>query len=467
MPLVLALLFAPAQASELVSDPWIVGETIDIAITSAPASTVFAVVASASGPTANGPCPAPLQGSCFDVASPKVLGTGTTDGNGDATVAFTVPAGALGRTLYLQAAFRAQPNDNTPIVEVEGCADADGDGHCTLTDCDDNDATVFPGQIERCHDGVDNDCDAATGDLYDLQAPTCQLPLSLPDLAAFTLTSAEVVPCDLTDGSQALCHELVFAGTNPVDDGPYCPETIDDVGGIGIYEGMDPPFQVLAEPLWLEMEADGYDIVDPNGNINVLVTGAPQGDSCLEQLPADLEMVYRIPAEPVEQPQSTPIGSVEFFAAQLDGIPMNGDPPAVVGGGPAGPGGQAPNLALLPALDPCGGHLDPAGYYHAHFVAESISTVFDAFSITAVTCDRVPQTTTALIGFAKDGFPVYAAHDATTGAVPDGLDECNGRFGPTAEFPEGTYHYFALETEAPNVPGCLRGLATTVPFEVR
>jgi len=48
-------------------------------------------------------------------------------------------------------------NQNTPSpCDVDG----DGDGVDACDDCDDNDATTFPGAEERC-DGRDNDCDGA------------------------------------------------------------------------------------------------------------------------------------------------------------------------------------------------------------------------------------------------------------------------------------------------------------------
>ncbi len=53
----------------------------------------------------------------------------------------------------------------------------------------------------------------------------------------------------------------------------------------------------------------------------------------------------------------------------------------------------------------------------------------------------------ALIGFLLDGFPVY-------GPVEDGkrvsnadLDEFHGHFGPTADFPEGIYHYHVTDQD--------------------
>ena len=85
-------------------------------------------------------------------------------------------------------------------------------------------------------------------------------------LTASNVTSAAtLVDCTLSDGSSGQCYQVSF-GANPLEDGPYCPETISEVGGVGFYDGAtNPGFQALKADLWNAMEADGYDIVDADG----------------------------------------------------------------------------------------------------------------------------------------------------------------------------------------------------------
>ncbi len=236
--------------------------------------------------------------------------------------------------------------------------------------------------------------------------------------------AATLVDCTLSDGTATQCYQVSF-GANPLEDGPYCPETISEVGGLGIYDGAtNPGFQALKATLWDAMEADGYDIVDENGNVSVADPGAGGGGSnpsCLEATPDDgLTLTYLIPAVPSRLSAPDQIDMVEFIGLSLDGVPFAGNPPSVVatGGGRPGGGGN------IPAIGGCGGHIDPAGYLHWHFGAPEMNSVLDANNITDVRCTAVAQSTKDLIGFAKDGYPIYASQDAS--GLPSDLDSCGG-----------------------------------------
>lgn len=94
-----------------------------------------------------------------------------------------------------------------------GCVDADGDGVTTCDgDCADDDEDVLPGVAERCGDGVDNDCDSATPDLWDADGDgaTCAVDCDDDDSEISPLL-AEV--CD--DGKDNDCD----AATPDVFDG--------------------------------------------------------------------------------------------------------------------------------------------------------------------------------------------------------------------------------------------------------
>jgi hypothetical protein len=131
-------------------------------------------------------------------------------------------------------------------------------------------------------------------------------------------------------------------------------------------------------------------------------------------------------------------------------------------------------------------HVQPGGVYHYHGVPEGLVTKLNK------------GTAMSLIGWAADGFPIYARYGYTTATdansaikvlsssyrlktLPDAnrpatsmypmgaftqdyeyvaglgdLDECNGRTGVTPEFPNGIYHYFATDT-FPHLQRCVKG----------
>jgi hypothetical protein len=141
-------------------------------------------------------------------------------------------------------------------------------------------------------------------------------------------------------------------------------------------------------------------------------------------------------------------------------------------------------------VDDNNAHVQPTGTYHYHGMPTGILTNMNKGM--AMT----------LVGYALDGFPVYArygytdAGDATSAikvvsgsyqkkATPDpgrppvstypmgtftqdyeyvagsgDLDECNGRFGVTPEFPRGIYQYFITDTY-PFIQRCVMGTPMT------
>jgi hypothetical protein len=137
-------------------------------------------------------------------------------------------------------------------------------------------------------------------------------------------------------------------------------------------------------------------------------------------------------------------------------------------------------------VDSSNAHVQPSGEYHYHGMPEGLLGTLGK------------GTAPTLVGFAMDGSPVYARHgysvasDATspvramkgsyrtktspdasrppTSTFPMGtfqqdweyvaglgdLDECNGRFGVTPEFPCGVYHYYITDSY-PFIGRCLKG----------
>ena len=115
--------------------------------------------------------------------------------------------------------------------------------------------------------------------------------------------------------------------------------------------------------------------------------------------------------------------------------------------------GDAPSVADrggLPALDACGGHIDPSGYYHWHFGAESIQTNLDEAGAD-VTCG-VEQDPEALVGFSFDGYGIYGPEEDR--AIPSDLDECSGHVSDTAEFGESYHYHLTLRLPEPADLSC-------------
>src|SRR5207249_4978748 len=149
----------------------------------------------------------------------------------------------------------------------------------------------------------------------------------------------------------------------------------------------------------------------------------------------------------------------------------------------------SPAVAVALGIDVNRAHTQGRGMYHYHGLPTGL---FLAVRVAA------PNQSIHLLGYAADGFPIYgpegpaSADDLKSptrrlrssyrlrggqrkegpGGKFDGtfvedfeyvagggdLDECNGRTGPTPEFPGGIY-YYVLTDEFPYIPRQFRGIA--------
>lgn len=89
-------------------------------------------------------------------------------------------------------------------------------------------------------------------------------------------------------------------------------------------------------------------------------------------------------------------------------------------------GGNVPvDAGTLQSFDRAGAHPGPGNTYHYHF-----------------TGDFTGNNDANLIGFLRDGFPIYARKD-NDGTYPSNLDANGGHTGTTADFTTVIYHYHA------------------------
>ena len=151
---------------------------------------------------------------------------------------------------------------NTLLYEYTFADDLDGDGFYDYEDCDDGDATSYPGATELCEDGADNDCDLD----YDCDDVDCMY-----DLACLPACNNGLD--DDGDGWIDLDDPGCAGDPNGSDEGGYdptyeCNDSIDNDGD-GWTDANDPECGDAMGSEFFPWEVDCSDGIDDDGDGDV------------------------------------------------------------------------------------------------------------------------------------------------------------------------------------------------------
>ncbi|MFC5583808.1 YHYH protein [Nitratireductor kimnyeongensis] len=268
------------------------------------------------------------------------------------------------------------------------------------------------------------------------------------------VTPGEIVDCTLENGDTAECARYVvkYLPEN-LEIGPFCPATTDDKGGIWHWDGDKAGLYRIDGDFLRMLDAQGYTFFNEDGEVysfDIRTEGPTEANECIQgSVDTDVEMTVLIPTNPVMADEPTSLGTVAKVGIGMDGVPIFADAPSVL------------DTGHMPALDTCGGHVDPGGWYHWHATSTDMNAIYENENVDAE-CVNVEQDQTAQFGYAFDGFGMYGPLNFD-GSVPDDLDECGGHIGLVEDGGEPVYHYHS-GTSFPNLPSCLVGVVAQDNF---
>lgn len=115
------------------------------------------------------------------------------------------------------------------------CTDVDGDGFsteggsCGPIDCDDNNSAVNPGAVEACADGIDNNCNGMI-DTADRNAIACTVGCTDQDGDGFSPDGGSCGPIDCNDADSAVNPGALEICNDGIDNN--CNSRIDSADGV-------------------------------------------------------------------------------------------------------------------------------------------------------------------------------------------------------------------------------------------
>lgn len=233
--------------------------------------------------------------------------------------------------------------------------------------------------------------------------------------------------------------------------------------------------------------ADGKRVVTSNGLPDHAVGDFPNAHDPAPIRPQKHRLELPLAPKAVDKP--VPL-AMWLFGVAVNGVPFDPSGPFWNADGTSGWQFEVlhPANAVALGIDANRAHTQGrGGMYHYHGLPTGL-----LWNLTVTAPERPMQ----LLGYAADGFPIYgpecpsdptdlksptrrlrSSYQLQGGRRKDGpkgrydgtfvedfeydpkrgdLDECNGRTGPTPEFPDGTY-YYVLTDEFPFIPRLYRG----------
>ncbi len=122
-----------------------------------------------------------------------------------------------------------------------------------------------------------------------------------------------------------------------------------------------------------------------------------------------------------------------------------------------------PYLKQLNEADQYLGILTPTNEYH-YLVEPLYFTGYNYFNFSDFTPNTYSELSdrSGLVGFAKDGFPIFGPHEIGTNLPPTDLDSCRGHLGQTSLGEVYHYHVKPIENvdeSSPSIIGCYSGIS--------
>jgi hypothetical protein len=265
-------------------------------------------------------------------------------------------------------------------------------------------------------------------------------------LAAGLATDITTVSCTLSGGTSTTCYKIVTDGAPPDHAvGPFCPSSTSSSGaGMWIESGLtydltgafiknlaifynDSRWQMYNTSTGAVTVTDTQALFEaaavPNTTLNNYCV-----EGTMAYVGGGISRTLLIPVTPVALSGTGSIGG-EGVGVALNGIVM--DAPAPVDNIKA--------AYTIAAFDDQGGHVNPHTGYHYHAATGASHQVASS------------DGHAALIGYALDGFGIYALND-TSGSEATDLDTCRGHTDSTRG-----YHYHAASPGENMHIGCFKG----------